>query len=256
MGEAANHTDAEDARLTAGLRTATPEARARLRTALRAVRRTRQPLAEWRGGQQGADGAIHFPFPVYHPAVDRLVSALYQVHAVVPFDWMHWDGARRYPRAEDVSNAPVADAVRLVTAIVRGERFCDGTIAAALEDGRLPAAAQRVLDDARAGDDSTRAGEQSPALPQGSTRHFIAVPPEPTSGGGPGHRGSALRRAAGGPRQTSAREGRRARLSTETAGSQDEPPRVQRAAHTPRRGVPGRRPGDRDVWLVPDSPSC
>jgi hypothetical protein len=45
-----------------------------------------------------------------------------------------------------VQRAPLADVVRLITAFVRGERFADGTIAAALDDGRLLAAAQRVLD--------------------------------------------------------------------------------------------------------------
>ncbi len=179
--EAENGTDAEDARLTAGLETATAEARARLRTALRAVRRTRGPLAEWRGGQRGADGVIQAPFPVYHPAVDRLVSALYQVHAVATgFDWMHWDGARRYPHAADVLTAPVADAVRLITVIVRGERFSDGRIASAIEDGRLLAAAQRVLDGSGPGNGSTRAGGHSPASPRVPTKHFIAVPPKPT----------------------------------------------------------------------------
>ena len=41
--------------------------------------------------------------------------------------------------------APVADAARMVTAVIRGERFGDGTIAAALDDGTLLAAAARLL---------------------------------------------------------------------------------------------------------------
>ena len=85
-------------------------------------------------------------YPDYHPAVDELVAALGAANAVTVFDWMHWDGVGRYQEAMDVQGAPLADVVRLVTAIVRGERFSDGTIAAALDDGRLLAAAQRVLD--------------------------------------------------------------------------------------------------------------
>ncbi|MEV6323868.1 DUF6508 domain-containing protein [Nocardia sp. NPDC051787] len=40
--------------------------------------------------------------------------------------------------------APVADAARMLTAVVRAERFCDGAILAALRDGTLPAALQRL----------------------------------------------------------------------------------------------------------------
>jgi hypothetical protein len=35
--------------------------------------------------------------------------------------------------------------MRLVTVIVRGERFCDGTIAKAIEDGSLLASAERII---------------------------------------------------------------------------------------------------------------
>lgn len=34
--------------------------------------------------------------------------------------------------------------MRLVTVIVRGERFCDGTIANAIQDGSLIAAAEKI----------------------------------------------------------------------------------------------------------------
>lgn len=58
---------------------------------------------------------------------------------------MNWDGSRRYPRGVGLAEAPVADAMRLVTVIVRGERFCDGTIAKAIDDGSLVAAAERII---------------------------------------------------------------------------------------------------------------
>ncbi|MGY1704681.1 DUF6508 domain-containing protein [Geodermatophilus sp. SYSU D00697] len=139
--------DADDAHVIGGLRTAGARDRARLRAAVEAVRHAPPPLAEWHGGAPNADGVIQLPFPVHHPAVDELVTALGRAHAVTRFDRMHWQGGRRYPDAAAVRRAPVADAVRLVTMFVRGERFADGTIAAAVEDGRLLAAAQRILDE-------------------------------------------------------------------------------------------------------------
>ena len=139
--------DADDEGVIAGMRTATPRERARLRVAVLAVQQAPPPLAKWQGGKPDADGVIQIPFPEYHPAVDELVTALYQAHAVADFDWMHWAGTLRHQDASAVRRASVADAVRLVTTLVRGERFSDGTIASALEDGRFLAAVQRILEE-------------------------------------------------------------------------------------------------------------
>jgi hypothetical protein len=48
----------------------------------------------------------------------------------------------RGPTALDA--APVADAVRMTTAIVRADRFTEGTIGATLADGTLAAALRRL----------------------------------------------------------------------------------------------------------------
>lgn len=145
-GEAARVANGDDAHLTAGLQSATAGDRARLRAALQAVREA-FPLVEWQGGQPDVDGVIQMPFPVYHPAVSELIAALEQAHAIAVFDWTSWHGAHRYQNAVDVLSAPVADAVRLITTFVRGERFADGTVASSVDDGRLLAAAQRILDE-------------------------------------------------------------------------------------------------------------
>ena len=132
--------------MLAELRTATEDDRARLRAAIEAVRQATPAPYTWRSGAVQTPGVPQMPYPDYHPAVDELVVALSAANAVTVFDWMHWDGVGRYQDAVDVQGAPLADVVRLITSIVRGERFSDGTIAAALDDGRLLAAAQRVLD--------------------------------------------------------------------------------------------------------------
>ncbi|MEU7894843.1 DUF6508 domain-containing protein [Nonomuraea sp. NPDC049152] len=47
------------------------------------------------------------------------VGLLYQLGVVVGFDWPLW----RRTTTVDVAGAPVSDAVRLATSIVRAERF-------------------------------------------------------------------------------------------------------------------------------------
>ncbi len=108
--------------------------------------------ATWAGGDEGAttivDGVevpvLHLPYVVYGEAVNRLVQLLYGLGLIVPFNWPAWDGARRYRTGRGLTTAPVADAVRLLTAVVRADRFSEGTIAVTLDDGTVPAALSRL----------------------------------------------------------------------------------------------------------------
>jgi len=147
---AAPVTDPEAAKLSAALGQATPAGRERLRTAVaeltnrRAAGHSTTTWSPMTGTGTPADPLV-LSYPAYDPAVEELLEALAGVHAQPVFDWMSWDGGHRYPGGAGLEAAPVADAMRLVTSIVRGERFCDGTIARAVDDGTLEAAAQCVL---------------------------------------------------------------------------------------------------------------
>ena len=85
-----------------------------------------------------------FPFPLYSDAVNELQTLVYDLGLIVSFDWMHWTGTVRYQGGDGLASAPVADAARRMTAIIRGERFCDGTIADTLGDGTLTAVLARL----------------------------------------------------------------------------------------------------------------
>jgi hypothetical protein len=106
----------------------------------------------WEGGQQtgslvvdGVEKPVHqVPYAVYSGELDRLVRAISAAGLIVPFAWPDWDGIRRYRDGHGLADAPVADAVRMVTAIVRSERFTEGSIGGALAGGTLPAALRRI----------------------------------------------------------------------------------------------------------------
>ncbi len=169
----ANPTNEE---LTAALLRATPAARIQLRAAVDVVRRLvteGRRVVGWSpliGEGSNAD-PLALSYPAYDEAVPQLIAALVAVNAQPVFDWMRWDGSRRFPDGVGLAEAPVGDAMRLMTVIVRGERFCDGTIAKAIEDGSLLTAAERIID----------------ALDEPAT-----APPEPSRpnvGDQPGHAG-------------------------------------------------------------------
>lgn len=74
-----------------------------------------------------------------------MVGALVDARAQPLFGWMQWQDQELYRSGGAMVDAPLADVLRMITVIVRGERFCDGTIGSALDSGVLIAAAERVL---------------------------------------------------------------------------------------------------------------
>ncbi|MBG0855260.1 hypothetical protein I2W78_26275 [Streptomyces spinoverrucosus] len=96
---------------------------------------------KWGGGQKLADGVYHVAFPLYGEPLERAVQALSRVGAVTPeHRWI--DSPMPQPASDGRLSA--ADAVRAATAIVRGERFSDGTIARAVQNGLLDAVAESL----------------------------------------------------------------------------------------------------------------
>lgn len=108
--------------------------------------------AVWRGGQQTGtttvDGeerpVFQTPHPEYSEAVRALVDAIGDAGLIVPFDWMVWEGRARYQGGAGIDLAPPRDAVRLITSVLRSERFVDGAIGRAIDDGTLLAAVDRL----------------------------------------------------------------------------------------------------------------
>ncbi len=68
-------------------------------------------------------------------ALDAIVSQLYDAGLIVPFDWPTW--AAEHPSLRDVAVADPVEAVKYLTAVVRADRFSDGTLAAAVESGGM-----------------------------------------------------------------------------------------------------------------------
>ncbi|MEU6918728.1 DUF6508 domain-containing protein [Streptomyces olindensis] len=172
-------TPADDQRLLAQLDRADAEAWRELAEAFDALTDEDRDV-EWGGGQKSPSGAIHVPFPKYSKGVFRAVDALRGVGAVTPeHRWMD----NPVPTLPPEGGLRPADAVRAATAVVRGEKFCDGTIDNALKSGLLDA----VADSLRAWYTDPRAAEPAqfvvparpaePARPADSARPAESVQP-------------------------------------------------------------------------------
>jgi hypothetical protein len=102
----------------------------------------------WDRGDDGAGGIRHLPW--FEPSDDLLqfLRAAGAAGFVQPVDWMAWAGT---PRGLELGRDPAAVAtadpgelVLLMTSIVRGDRFSEGTIDDAFERGILEAVCRRA----------------------------------------------------------------------------------------------------------------
>ena len=109
-------------------------------------------FGHWAGGERLADGSSSVPYYEFSARAQELIAAL---PVIVGFEWPAWLST---PRAKEfvenhdrIGEAGIEDLVRLTTAIVRSDRFTEGSIAGAYESGLLLAIARRAktLADAR-----------------------------------------------------------------------------------------------------------
>ena len=80
----------------------------------------------------------------YSVPVNRILGLWQSLRIVQPLDWVAWNRTAHYPGGAGLDEAPVAEAVRMATTIVRTDRFAEGTIEAALKDGTFHAVLRRL----------------------------------------------------------------------------------------------------------------
>ncbi len=96
-----------------------------------------------------APGTWTMPYTRYHPGVDRFVALAYEDGWVLAgFAWMEWsttpeaEGLRDDP--EVLGTATVEQLARLITTLVRQERFVEGSLMRAFESGLVLGIARRA----------------------------------------------------------------------------------------------------------------
>ena len=105
-------------------------------------------LGSWVAPSKGNDGVTQLGWYDISAEGQQFVTEMYELGWVHDFDWMSWLGtpaARDLQRdPERVGRASADDLARLLTAIIRSERFGDGQIEGAFESGLLLAIARRA----------------------------------------------------------------------------------------------------------------
>ncbi len=108
----------------------------------------RLDFGHWVHTETGADGVMRMPWYDYSPDARRFMVDINRAGFVQPFDWMAWASTPAVqaliadPRG--VATVEAEDLRRLLTAIIRGDRFVEGHVAGAFESGMLVAIARRA----------------------------------------------------------------------------------------------------------------
>lgn len=102
----------------------------------------------WEGGDRLPDGSIQMPWYRLSDDAEALLRDFADAGWIEPFDWPAWvqtaKGRQLMTEPAAVEDASAQELGRLLTSLVRGERFGDGTLEQAYETGILTAIACRA----------------------------------------------------------------------------------------------------------------
>jgi len=82
---------------------------------------------------------VSFPMYTEHPIVDEFRQEAYRLGIVVSFDWPAWKEGKVLlaDRSSDFTRLDLETLCKLVTVIIRQDRFCEGSLASQFEDGTV-----------------------------------------------------------------------------------------------------------------------
>jgi hypothetical protein len=103
------------------------------------------PVDRWGGGTKGPDGVVTMPWPEYNAVVKQFV-AVASKECWTDFQYVSNLADVKLEDIGEVCRASLAQVKTLLTAFVRGERFCDGHWASMIEQGHIRRLLQRVAE--------------------------------------------------------------------------------------------------------------
>jgi len=96
-------------------------------------------FGEWKGIEKGPDGFIALPWCETAPIVQKFLDAVYAIPILISFDWGSWEEGRKIVSNMDFDfdTLDIVTKCKLITAIVRNGRFCEGALVSAFESGLI-----------------------------------------------------------------------------------------------------------------------
>ena len=82
---------------------------------------------------------ILFPYCIEAPIVSEFLHIVYRLPIIISFDWGAWEEGRKIASNDDfdLDTLDLPAKCKLITSIVRSDRFCEGTLVSAFESGLI-----------------------------------------------------------------------------------------------------------------------
>jgi hypothetical protein len=96
-------------------------------------------IGEYLKPNDDEDGVIQIPYCSPAPIVFDFSDIVYDMPIIIDFNWCKWDEGRKIVSDEnfDFDTVSLLTKCKLITAIVRNNRFCDGVLGAAFKSGQM-----------------------------------------------------------------------------------------------------------------------
>jgi len=91
------------------------------------------------GGEKGEEGVFKMPYSIPSEIVVRFEEIVYQIPTIINFDWSEWGEGREMLNNKDIDfdSFDIPTKCKMITAIVRNDRFCEGALVGAFESGLI-----------------------------------------------------------------------------------------------------------------------
>lgn len=91
------------------------------------------------GGEKDDKGVIQMPYYIESPIVEKFRETVVELGIIISFNWSKWDEGRKITSNSefDFDSIDIPTKCKLITAIVRNDRFCEGVLFAAFESGLI-----------------------------------------------------------------------------------------------------------------------
>ena len=79
------------------------------------------------------------PYSIEAPIVSQFLHIVYRLPIIISFDWGAWEEGRKIASNDDfdLDTLDLPAKCKLITSIVRSDRFCEGTLVSAFESGLI-----------------------------------------------------------------------------------------------------------------------
>jgi hypothetical protein len=96
-----------------------------------------EEFGSYGGGRQIAPGFVLASYHTSSGLASSFMRTMYSLSLVINFDWSHWKEGERMIEAKNFKGQDTITLLKLLTAIIRNDRFCEGYLDGKFYDGTV-----------------------------------------------------------------------------------------------------------------------